>query len=155
MQYEAPTGYSNIFQGQGSGGLGIYGILAKEFGNMWHISGQFGENVAMQNQQNGYFYTHLHLDKRFGKFVPFFEANWFYYNQSAKFLPAADKIEGAGLLNLGTAGMTNNSIVTLAPGFKYDFTQHLELGVCYQFPVSDYHRSLIGNQLLTELIFRY
>jgi len=155
VQYEAPTGYSNIYQGQGSGLLGVYGIFAKEFGNMWHISGQFGENVALQNQQNGYLYTHLHLDKRFGKFVPFFEANWFYYNESAKFLPSSVGVEGAGLLNLGTAGLTNNSIVNLAPGFKYDFSQHVEFGICYQFPVTDFHRSLNGNQLLTELIFRF
>jgi len=155
VQFEPSTGYANIFQNHGSGLLGVYGIFAKEFADSWHISGQFGENTAMQNQQSGYFYTHLHLDKRFGKFVPFFEANWFYYNQSAKFLPASVGLEGAGLLNLGTTGFTGNSIVTLAPGFKYDFNQHLELGCCYQFPVSDFHKSLIGNQLLVEMIFRF
>jgi hypothetical protein len=155
VQYEAPTGYANIYQNQGSGLLGVYGIFAKQFGDDWHLSGQFGENIAMQNQQNGYFYTHLHVDRRFGKFVPFFEANWFYYNQGAKYLPASVGIEGAGAINLGTAGFMGNSIVTLAPGFKYDFNKHLELGCCYQFPVSDYKKSLYGNQLFAELIFRY
>ncbi|MFO0910521.1 MAG: transporter [Isosphaeraceae bacterium] len=155
VQYEAPTGYANIYQNQGSGLLGVYGIFAKEFADSWHLSGQFGQNIAMQNQQNGYFYTHLHVDRRFGNFVPFFEANWFYYNQSAKYLPASVGMEGAGFLNLGTAGFTGNSIVTLAPGFKYDFGKHLELGVCYQFPVTDPHKSLYGNQAIAELIFRY
>jgi len=155
VQYEAPTGYANIFQNQGSGLLGVYGIFAKQFGDSVHLSGQFGENIAMQNQQNGYFYTHLHVDKRFGKFVPFFEANWFYYNQGAKYLPASINMEGAGFLNLGTSGFTGTSIVTLAPGFKYNFNSHLEFGVCYQFPVSDPHQSLYGNQVIADLILRY
>ncbi|MFO0910556.1 MAG: hypothetical protein U0794_19790 [Isosphaeraceae bacterium] len=155
VQYEAPTGYANIYQNQGSGLLGVYGIFAKEFGDSWHLSGQFGQNIAVQNQQAGYFYTHLHVDKRFGSFVPFFEANWFYYNQSAKFLPASVNMEGAGFINLGTAGFTGNNIVTLAPGFKYDFGQNIEFGCCYQFPVSDPLKSLYGNQVIAELIVRY
>ncbi|WP_165230751.1 hypothetical protein [Aquisphaera insulae] len=155
VQYEAPTGYANIFQNQGSGLLGVYGIFAKQFGDSFHIQGQFGQNIAMQNQQNGYFYTHLHTDYRLGKFVPFFEANWFYYNQSAHYLPASIGMEGAGFINLGTSGFTGNSIVTLAPGFKYDFNQHLELGTCYQFPVSPDHKSLYGDQLIVDLILRY
>ncbi|MDR3635380.1 MAG: hypothetical protein P4L84_16365 [Isosphaeraceae bacterium] len=155
VQYEPPTGYANIYQHHGSGLLGVYGIFAKQFMDDWHVSGQFGQNIAVQNQQTGYFYTQLHVDRRFGKFVPFFETSWFYYNQSAHYLPASVGMEGAGFLNLGTSGFTGNSIVTLAPGFKYDVSKHLELGVCYQFPVSDQHKSLYGNQLLAEVIFRY
>jgi hypothetical protein len=31
LQYEAPTGYSNIFEGHGNGLLAVYGILGKQF----------------------------------------------------------------------------------------------------------------------------
>ncbi|MDG3006270.1 hypothetical protein [Paludisphaera mucosa] len=155
VQYEAPTGYANIYQNQGSGLLGVYGIFAKQFGDSFHVSGQFGQNIAMQNQLNGYFYTHLHTDYRIGKFVPFFEANWFYYNQSSHYLPASVGMEGAGYIDLGTSGFTGNSIVTLAPGMKYNFSKHLEFGLCYQFPVSPDHKSLYGDQVIADLIWRY
>ncbi|MFO0952012.1 MAG: hypothetical protein U0835_12845 [Isosphaeraceae bacterium] len=152
--YEVPTGYGNIYQNQGSGLLAVYGIFGKEFGDNWHIIGQFGENIAVQNQQNSYFYSSVHLDKRFNKFVPLVEFNWFYYNSSAKFLPASVGIEGAGLINLGTAGFSGNSIVTSAVGFKYDFSKNLEFGVVYNFPLSD-RKTLYGDQVIAELILRY
>jgi hypothetical protein len=153
IQYEAPTGYANIYQNQGSGLLAVYGIAAKEFGENWHIVTQFGQNIAMQNQQNGYFYTHAHIDRRFGRLTPLFEVNWYYYNQSTKFLPPIG-LEGGGLVNLGTSGMTGRSIVTGTIGTKFDLTDNLELGLGYQFAMQR-ARSLYGDSLIAQVILRY
>ncbi len=153
-QYEPPTGSANIFQNQGAGSLGVYGILGKTFGDEWHLLLQAGQSFRMDDVLSGYFMTSAHIDKRFGKFVPFYEANWFYYNQNGNFLPASVGIEGGGLLNLGTKGVNGLNFVTNAVGFKYDFNQHAELGVAYEFRVSD--RTMLLNQmLLVEMIFRY
>ncbi len=152
--YEVPTGYANIFQNQGSGTLAVYGIFAKEFAHHWHAIGQFGQNIAVQNDQNGYFYSSLHVDRRIGRFVPLVESNWFYYNSSARFLPESLGIEGGGLLNLGTAGFSGNNIVTIAAGFKYTLSKHAEFGLVYNFPLTD-RKTLVGDQLIAELILRY
>lgn len=153
IQYEAPTGYANIFQNQGSGNLAAYVILGKEFGDGYHALVQFGQNAAMNRQNSGYFMTSAHLDKRFGKFTPFYEANWFYYNQSGTFLPTLG-IEGGGLLGLGAGQIMGLNYITNAVGFKYDLTPHAELGVGYEFQLSN-RAMLLNNMLSAQLILRY
>lgn len=152
VQYEAPTGYANIFQRNGSGLLGIYGIIGKEFADNWHFLLQFGQNIPMQNQQSGYFMTSMHLDRRFGKFTPFYEGNWFYYNQPGKNLPLS--VEGGGLINLGSSQINGMNYVTNAFGAKYDLTKNLELGVAYEFQLSD-RVQLLNNMLHGQIILRY
>lgn len=154
VQYEAPTGYANIYQNQGSGNLAAYLVLGKEFWDDWHALVQFGQNTRLHKSTGGYFLTSAHIDRRFGKFVPFYEANWIYYNQSGTFLPASVGIEGGGLLMLGTAGVIGESLVTNAVGFKYNFNPHAELGVAYEFKISD-PSMLLNDMLLAEFILRY
>jgi len=152
VQYEAPTGYSNIFQNQGSGTIAVYGILAKQFFENYHFLLQFGDNIAVQNQQSGYFLTAMHLDRRFGRFTPFYEANWFYYNQPGKFLPLG--IEGGGWINLGSHNIDGMNYVTNAFGAKFDVTKNIEAGLAYEFQVSN-RVQLLNNMLHAQLIFRY
>ena len=152
IQFEPPTGYANIFQRNGSGLLGIYGVFGKEFAQNWHLIGQFGQAIPMQNQQSGYFMADLHLDRRFGRFTPFYEANMFYYNIPGKNLPLG--VEGGGLINLGSRNINGMVYVTNAVGMKVDLAQNLELGLCYEFQVSN-RTQLLNNMLLAQLIFRY
>lgn len=153
LQYEAPTGYANIFQGQGGGLLGAYAVFGKEFWDHYHALIQFGQNASMNVQNSGYFMTSAHLDRRFGRFTPFYEANWFYYNQNGNYLPTLG-IEGGGLLNLGAGNVVGLSYVTNCVGFKYDLTKHAELGVGYEFQVSQ-PRMLFSNMLGAQVILRY
>ncbi len=152
LQYEAPTGAASVFQNQGSGNLAIYGVLGKEFADNWHVLLQVGQNFRMKTTNSGYFLTSAHIDRRFGPFVPFFEANWFYFNQNGTFLPLP--FEGGGLLNIGAEGVSGLNWVTNAIGFKYDLNKHLELGFTYEFQVSD-KVQLLNNMVLAEVILRY
>jgi hypothetical protein len=149
LQYEAPTGYSNIFEGHGNGLLGVYGILGKEFGDNWHFISTFGQNTALNNSNSGYFMVTGHVDKRFGKFVPFYEANWFYYNQSGRHVPVG--IEGGGWLNLGASQVMGLNYLTNAVGFNYEFTQNLIFGIAYEYQLTT--RTMVTNNM--QLIFRY
>ncbi|MGP0062744.1 MAG: hypothetical protein ACLQGP_03960 [Isosphaeraceae bacterium] len=153
LQYEAPTGYPSIFEGHGNGLLGVYGIVGKEFYSNWHFVSTFGQNIALNNSNSGYFMTTAHLDRRFGKFVPFYEANWFYYNQSGTHVPGLG-IEGGGLLNLGASKVMGLNYVTNAIGFNYEFNKHVIFGVAYEFQLSS--RTMLMNNLInSQLIFRY
>ena len=153
LQYEAPTGYANIFQNQGSVNLAAYFIFGKQFGQNTHALLQFGQNAAMNKLNSGYFLTSAHLDHRFGKFTPFYEANWFYYNQSGTFLPTLNT-EGGGLIGLGAGQIMGLNYVTNAVGFKYDLTPNAELGVGYEFQLSN-RTMLLNNMLSAQLILRY
>lgn len=153
LQYEAPTGYPAIFEGHGNGLLGVYGIIGKQFWDNWHFISTFGQNIALSNSNSGYFMTTAHLDRRFGKFVPFYEANWFYYNQSGTHVPGVGS-EGGGLLNLGASKVMGLNYLTNAIGFNYEFSQHVIFGVAYEYQLTS--RTMIENNLINaQLIFRY
>ncbi len=153
IQYEAPTGYRNIFEGHGDGLLGVYGVLGKQFWDNWHFVSTFGQNIAMNNSNSGYFMVTAHIDRRFGKFVPFYEANWFYYNQSGRNVPGVG-IEGGGLLNLGAQQVMGLNYLTNAVGFNYEFNQHVIFGVAYEYQLTT--RTMLQNNILNaQLIFRY
>lgn len=153
VQYEAPTGYANIFQNQGSGLLATYFVVGQEFAGNTHAIVQVGQNMAMNAQDSGYFLTSAHIDKRFGRFVPFYEANWFYYNQNGNFLPTLG-IEGGGLLNLGAGGVMGLSYVTNAVGFWYDLSDWQQLGLGYEFQVSQ-PIMLFDNFAMCQYVLRY
>ncbi len=153
VQFEAPTGYANIFQNQGSGLLATYFVVGKEFAGNTHAIVQFGQNMAMNVQDSGYFLTSAHIDKRFGRFVPFYEANWFYYNQNGNFLPSLG-IEGGGLLNLGAGQVMGLSYVTNAVGFWYDLSEWQQLGLGYEFQVSQ-PVMLFNNFAMCQYVLRY
>ncbi len=153
VQYEAPTGYPTIFEGHGNGLLAVYGIIGKQFLDNWHFISTFGQNAALSNSNSGYFMVTAHLDRRFGKFVPFYEANWFYYNQSGRHVPGVG-IEGGGLLNLGASNVMGLNYLTNAVGFNYEFTQHVIFGIAYEYQLSS-RTMLMNNVLNMQLIFRY
>jgi hypothetical protein len=153
VQFEAPTGYANIFQNQGSGLLATYFVIGQEFAGNTHAIVQFGQNTAMNSINSGYFLTSAHIDRRFGRFVPFYEANWFYYNQSGTFLPSLG-IEGGGLLNLGAGQVMGLSYVTNSVGFWYDLSSWQQLGLGYEFQVSQ-PVMLFNNFAMCQYVLRY
>lgn len=152
VKYEAPTGYANIFEGHGNGLLGVYGINGKQFWDNWHFVSTFGQNIALNNSNSGYFMTTAHIDRRFGKFVPFYEANWFYYNQSGTHVPGLG-IEGGGWINIGASKVMGLNYITNAVGFNYEFNQHLIFGIAYEYQLST-RMMLMNNMLNMQLIFR-
>ena len=97
--------------------------------------------------------TTAHIDRRFGKFVPFYEANWFYYNQSGRNVPGVG-IEGGGWLNLGASQVMGLNYLTNAVGFNYEFSQHLIFGIAYEYQLTT-RTMLMNNMLNMQLIFRY
>jgi len=153
VQYEAPTGYANIYQNFGSGLLATYFVIGQEFAGDTHAIVQFGQNTAMNRLNSGYFLTSAHIDRRFGRFVPFYEANWFYYNRNGQFLPSLG-IEGGGLLNLGAGQVNGLSYVTNAVGFWYDLSSWQQLGIGYEFQVSR-PVMLFENFAMCQYVLRY
>jgi hypothetical protein len=153
LMYEAPTGYANIFQNQGSGLLAAYVVAGREIAENTHAIVQFGQNASMNVLNSGYFLTSAHIDRRFGRFTPFYEANWFYYNQDGQFLPSLG-IEGGGLLNLGAGGVMGLSYVTNAVGFWYDLSEWQQLGLGYEFQVSQ-PVMLFNNFAMCQYVLTY
>ena len=50
--------------------------------------------------------------------------------------------------------MTGNDIVTNAVGFKYKRNRHRELGVAFEYPLTE-RRDVLKHRLTVDWIFRY
>lgn len=153
FQYEPQSGYANVFQNLGDTITG-FGIIGKEFG-CYHVILNTGYQQALDtNLNSSFYYTSLHLDRKFGKLYPLAEMNWYHWTQGGNHGLPASVGEGDGLLNLGTSGVAGNNMVTLAGGLKYKISPYVITGIAYERPVGA-RKNLINNRVLFEMIFRY
>ena len=63
-------------------------------------------------------------------------------------------IEGGELFNLGSQGVAGNDIVTGAVGFRYKPSDHLELGLAWEAPLTE-RRDVLDNRMTFDCILRY
>ena len=63
--------------------------------------------------------------------------NWFHYTRSGDERPF--NFEGADLFNFGSTNVAGRNNFTLATGVRYKFTEAIQTGVVFEFPVSTQH----------------
>lgn len=154
--YEPRTGSQDVFSGHGDGTVAVFGTVGKEFGCRNHALFNFGYQVPMNtNDNSSYVYTQLHLDRQIGGwFYPLVEVNWFHWVQGGnRGLPAALG-EGDGLINLGTSGVAGNDWVTVAVGAQMRLRENFDLGLAWEFPVSN-RQDLLENRFFVQMVLRY
>ena len=154
--YEFQSGEAEVFQGQGSGLISLFGTAGKQFGESTHFLATAGQILPTDRRFNSsYFYMDLHLDyELWGWLYPLVELNWFHYTSGGNWGIPSVVGEGDGLINIGTSGVTGNDLVTTAVGAKVRLNEHAELGVAWEAPISN-RKDLIQHRLLCELILRY
>lgn len=155
FMYEIPTGGANVFQNHGSGVFTAFLTGGQRIGDSIHVLNTFGWQFPVDSFYNsGFIYNSFHIDKAINEWLyPLMEVNLYHYTGSGQYLPGVVG-EGDGLLNLGTADVTGNTIVTMAFGMKAKINCNLECGAAYEFPISD-RKDLLENRIVTELILRY
>jgi len=160
LNFDIPTGSRKVFQD--TGGLSLAPYLS--FGqNFWKTSfGSFnflnttGYDFSTTNQRSEFFYTSFHLDydvANLHKIYPLMELNWFYYTTGGHAEPPVG-FEGRDLINFGTAGVSGHSDLSLAFGLRYKFTECVQLGAAFEFPL-DGRRDLNDFRVTVDMIFRY
>lgn len=158
VNFDIPTGSSQVFQNTGSLSVEPYVSAGKTFRTNYgafNLLDTIGYSVATDNQRTDFLFDSIHLDYDVAglhKFYPFLEASWFYYTKAGNGPDLG--FEGRDLFNFGSQGVSGNNTITLAPGFRYRFNDHLQAGVAYEFPVSG-HRDLIDYRVTFDVIFRY
>jgi hypothetical protein len=155
--FDIPAGSHRVFQDTGSLSIAPYLSFGQSFGKSSLGSFQFlnttGFNFATDNERSEFFYSSFHLDYGFWhKFYPFMELNWFYYTDGGHALPPLG-FEGRDLFNFGTSA-SGHSDVSLAFGFRYKFTEAIQTGFAFEFPLDGRH-DLNDWRMTVDLIFRY
>lgn len=153
--YEMPVGTPRTLQGNGDGEFHLFlsgGMQLLE--NAHWISGTGFRIPSDPAAESRMWYWSNHLDYQMSdRWYVLTELNWYTWIGSGlnTTLPG---VEGGDLFNLGSVGVSGNDIVTNAVGLKYKRSRHSEIGVAYEYPLTD-RRDVLQNRLTVDWIFRY
>ena len=159
LQFQLPLGSSSAFQDTGTLGLVPYLSIGRRLGETdygtFHLINVAGYHFGTNDKRSDYFFDSLHLDLDSGnqhRFYPTLELNWFRYTTNGTERPAL-LFEGRDLANIGGSADGKN-YVSIAPGFRYRFTEALQIGIVAEFGIvgsNDLNRFRLG----VDLIWRY
>lgn len=153
--YEMPVGTPRTLQGNGDGEFHMFLTGGMQLGDCCHwISGTGFRLPSSSAEESRMWYWSNHLDCEFADgWYALTELNWYSWIGSGQNTAMAG-VEGGDLFNLGSVGVSGNSIVTNAVGVKYKRSKHSEIGIAYEYPLTD-RRDVMENRLTVDWIFRY
>lgn len=154
LTYEIPCGAHRALQGGGEGEFNVFLSGGAElFEGHWLSA--VGYRFPASDEESSMLYWSNHFDREIGDtgIYGLVEVNWFNWVKSGT-NPALPGIEGLDLINLGSVGVAGNDIVTGAVGAKYKPNGNVELGVAWEFPLTD-RRDILDNRITADVILRY
>jgi len=154
--YEIPIGSQRALQDIGDGELHLFLSGGKRLWNgQGHYMGAVGYRIPLDNDvQTSSIHWSNHIDvKLTDRVYAFTEVVWWHWTDSADAgLPLG--VGGHDAFNLSSTNVSGNDLVTQNVGLKYKPSGNMELGVAYEFPVSDF-KDVIDNRFQAELILRF
>lgn len=152
--FKSPTGESSALQGNGDGELHFFTSGARRIGDRAHWMSGFGARIPMNStDESQSLYWSNHWDYHVcGRFYVLAEFNWYHWLKAGQ--DGCLCYEGLDLFNLGTPGVAGNDIVTSAFGVKFRPGCHSEIGVAFEFPLTE-RRDILDNRIAVDWIVRY
>ncbi len=159
VTFQIPTGPAKVYQDTGKLSVVPYVTAAQNFGQTgygsFNVMDTFGYAFRADGQRSDYFFNSIHLDFdvcNWHRIYPLLELHWFHYTRSGG---ARDfGFEGADLANFGSTGVSGRDNLTIAPGVRYKFSEHVQTGLAVEFPLNG-TRDIKDFRLGIDLIFRY
>lgn len=153
--YEIPIGSQKALQDVGDGEFHFFLTGGKRFldGDA-HVLSSLGYRVPVDNGvQNTAIHWSNHIDYRVtDRTYLFTEFAWWHWTEDAGAgLPG---IAGQDLFNLTSTGVQGQDLLTQSVGVKFKPQSNTEVGVAYEFPLSDF-KDVISSRLMVDLIVRY
>lgn len=159
LQFQMPFGNATVWQD--TGGLALVPYLSfgrrigkTDYGSI-HLINVAGYHLGTGVGRSDYFFNSLHLDLDMNdehQFYPVLELNWFHTSTNGGARPFLF-FEGRDFANIGGTS-AGRDLVTIAPGFRYKFTEFLQMGAAVEFPIVG-TRDLFAYRLGIDLIWRY
>lgn len=159
LTFQIPVGSSKVVQNTGTLGLAPYisigqNINAGTWGS-FNLINTTGIDFGVGNQRSDFFYNSFHLDydvRNAHVFYPVLELNYFNYigNGKARSL----NFDGADMFNFGATNINGRGMLSLAPGMRYKFTEHFQIGTAIDFLLTS-PRDTQDVRLVFDMIFRY
>ena len=182
LRIDLPLGQKRVFSGNG-GGVLIPSVSSAYGMGPVHLIGSTGWRLPFSSdkESTSIFYN-LHVDVAALEFlVPFLELNGTTWINSghggrqietkafgsvdlttaqdvvhAPPLEHTDRLrwEGADLVNLGSKGVSGNTILTLAAGARIPVTKNVSLGAYYEFPLTD-REDIFGQRVDLNAMYTF
>ncbi len=156
LTYEMPVGSPQTLQAIGDGEFHAFVTGGQRlYGGRAHYLGAFGFRVPVDGGvQTTSLHVSNHLDVRLGnRFYLVGENIWWHWTDSANNgFPLG--VAGQDAFNLFSTNVAGNNLVTQSVGMKYKPSGHSELGVSFEFPLTDF-KDIIENRLQVEWILRF
>ena len=159
LRYEIPindleTGGIEL-QGDGDGFLNPFITGATTFGDLG-LQASLGANIALDGDADtSILHYSLHADYEvLPGFFPILEINGFTPIEHGRRLTGAlGKLDGVDLLNFGSDD--RGTTVTVGGGFRYRFTDNVQIGVGAETPITDNDNSILDYRLYTDLVLSW
>lgn len=141
LNYEFSQGSPDVLQGNGEGLWMPYISAGKGLGN-FHLLGSVACGIPVDREsESTSLYYGLHLDYMINEtFYPMIELNGQHVlNEGNATDPFGNPIrfEGNDVINIGSAGVDGNDIITLAVGLYYKIMDNVAIGGAYERPITD------------------
>ncbi len=154
ISYELPVGTRRALQGNGDGEFHLFLTGGTEILDYGHWISASGFRLPTdRNAESSIWYWSNHLDYEIADGLYLLtELNWYHWMGAGAGGIAG--VEGGDLFNFGSTGVAGNDIVTNAVGVKIKRSKNRELGIAFEYPLTD-RRDVMENRLTVDWIFRY
>lgn len=159
LRYEIPiadleTGGIEL-QGDGDGFLNPFVTGATTFGDLG-LQASIGANIALDGDADtSILHYSLHADYEvFENFFPLVEINGFTpIDRGDRLTGALGKLDGVDLLNFGSDD--RGTTVTLGGGFRYRFTDNVQIGLGAETPITDKEDTIMDYRVYADLVLSF
>lgn len=173
LRYEAPSGAGDVLHGEGDG-LVLPSLAAAWDAGPVRLVGDLGANVPLdQGEQGNSLFYHLYAETELAEAAsPFLQLSGIHYLTSgdgelavetdlgalplstAQSALGTGPFEGADYAVLGSEGVDNQDLVTLAAGVHVPLAEHVTLSAAYEYPLSE-RKGIFRQRVTTSLAIEF
>lgn len=158
---EAALGTPELYIGQDND-FDIQPFISAGWGcNGWHYLGNLGFIIPEDDDAASTFlHMSAHVDYMLTEsFYPVLELHWYHVLDAGNRLPATLAgldldFEGNDLFNFGASAADGNNFVSIAPGFRYRFTNLISAGAAFEIPLTS-QEDLMDWRFMLDLAVRF
>ena len=173
LRYESDSGSTDTLQGHGDGQI-LPSISMAYAWDDFHFIADLGGAVPIDSEQSSFVFNHIYADYALTPTIsPFIQTSWIRWVDSGdgsipvplnigvdlpldtvQAVLGTGAFEGADLLNLGSRGVDDLDLWTLAIGSHFAITDHITFSVAYERPFS-HHKGIFKQRVTTNLSYEF
>lgn len=160
LLYEMSQGSRDVYQGNGHGNLAPSLTFLKGW-DKFQFMGMFGGVIPFKNtEESTMMFDSWHVSYNIiDKIFPLIELNHMWVVRQAKrdeLVASIAKFEGGDVINLGSQhGMDHRHMVSAAAGARVRLIKNIDLGIAYEFPLTEKKNGLMDNRWNFDIVYHF